>query len=104
MTSAQILREARSRAGLTQGQLGRWTNRAASAIGRWERGESEPSFEMLERLVGAVGFEVRTVLIPTDDHDVVLVRRCLNRKAHQRLDDLVRSVRAVSSMARAASG
>lgn len=104
MTSAQILREARLRAGLTQGQLGQRANRAASAIGRWERGESEPSFEMLARLVDAAGFTITTFLVPIDDHDRVLVRRCLNRKPYERLDDLVRSVRSVSSMATAASG
>lgn len=92
------------RAGLTQTQLGRRAGKAPSAISRWESGDVEPSFESLRSLIRATGYDLTIGLAAADDHDIALIRRCLARAPHERLDDLVTTVRALSSMARASRG
>lgn len=105
MISSHLLREARLRAGLSQAALGRRTGTAASAISRWERGEVKPSLEKLRALIRATGHDLSISLVVADHgHDVALIRRCLARAPHERLDDLVGAVRALSSMASAARG
>ena len=99
-----MLKEARLRAGLTQAELGARMNKAASAIGRWERGEVSPSLETLRDAIRAAGFELTLGLAMADDHDVALIRRCLSQPPAERLDNLVSAVRAVSSMVGAARG
>lgn len=99
MISAHLLREARLRAGLSQAELGRRTGKAASAIGRWERGEVEPSLETLRRLIRSAGFEVSVALVPADDHDLALIRRCLAKTPAQRLDELALAVNRLAVMA-----
>ncbi len=49
------LQEIRTDAGLTQSGLARALNTSQSAISQMERGEREPSFEMLRRLARALG-------------------------------------------------
>lgn len=56
--SAQTLRGARKRAGLTQAELGQRVGRPQSAIARWEKGRSRPSAETLRELVRACGLEL----------------------------------------------
>ena len=102
MISAHLLREARLRSGLTQGELGRRAGKSASAIGRWERGDVRPSFETLRSLIRATGLELTVALTPADDHDLALIRRCLAQTPSERLAEMVDAVRAVDAMARAA--
>lgn len=104
MISGQLLREARLRAGLSQAELAHRAGKATSAIGRWERGEVEPSLETLRSLVRAAGLELTLGLAAADDHDTALVRRCLGRKPPERLHDLVSAVAALRSMTVAANG
>ena len=66
MVSGILLREARLRSGLSQAELARRAGKARSAIGRWERGEVQPSFETLRELVRACGLEISYGLY---DHD-----------------------------------
>ena len=44
MLSADLIREARLRAGITQAELGRRIGRSQSQVARWERGAVTPSF------------------------------------------------------------
>lgn len=104
MISSNMLKEARLRAGLTQAELGSRMDKAASAIGRWERGEVDPSLETLRHAIRAAGFELTLGLAVADDHDVALIRRCLSQSPAERLTTLVAAVRAISSMAVAAHG
>ena len=53
MGSADLLRTARLRAGLTQAELGRAVGRPQSAIARWEAGRVQPSLETLRELIRA---------------------------------------------------
>ncbi len=71
MTSAQIIREARLRASLTQTELATRLGRDRAQIARWETGGQEPSFENLGTVVEACGFVLK-VEIAEPEPDVRL--------------------------------
>ncbi|MSR19398.1 MAG: XRE family transcriptional regulator [Gemmatimonadetes bacterium] len=98
MVSSVLLREARLRAGLTQSGLGGRVGVAASAIGRWERGEVTPSVETLRSLIRATGHELTLGIAPADDHDLALIRRSLAQEPAERLSSLVGVVRTIRRM------
>ncbi len=56
MTAAQIIREARLKAGLTQAELAERLGRERAQVARWETGGQEPSFANLSAVVEACGF------------------------------------------------
>jgi transcriptional regulator with XRE-family HTH domain len=66
MRSADLIREARLRAGLTQYQLAERSGRDRSVIARWEQGTVAPSIETLVELVRACGFDLPLELVPHD--------------------------------------
>jgi transcriptional regulator with XRE-family HTH domain len=61
-----LIREARLRAGLTQDELGERVGRNRSHIARWERDAVAPSFETLQEVLRACGWELSTTLQPYD--------------------------------------
>lgn len=70
MEAADIVRIARKRAGLTQYQLGLRSGVHRNVIGRWERGDAEPSLRTLRRVVKACELDLvmhLTVRDPTLD-------------------------------------
>ena len=67
MISADLLREARLRAGITQAELGRRVKRSQSQIARWERGDVKPSLETLRELIRACGLELTFGMANYDD-------------------------------------
>jgi transcriptional regulator with XRE-family HTH domain len=56
MTGAQIIREARLKAGLTQSELALRLGRDRAQVARWETAGQEPSFENVVAVVEACGF------------------------------------------------
>ena len=66
MRSADLIREARLRAGLTQYALAERSGRERSVIARWEQGVVAPSIETLIELVRACGFDLPLELAPHD--------------------------------------
>ena len=56
--SAAVLREARTRAGLSQVELARRTGKDRAQIARWENGAVAPSLDTLLELVNACGFDI----------------------------------------------
>jgi transcriptional regulator with XRE-family HTH domain len=66
MTAAELIRSARSRAGLAQHELARLLDTPRSQIGRWEAGEVEPAFATVRRVLRACGFDLSTALVPFD--------------------------------------
>ncbi len=64
--SADLIREARLRAGLTQYELAELSGRDRSVIARWEQGTVAPSIETLVDLVRACGFDLPLELVPKD--------------------------------------
>jgi transcriptional regulator with XRE-family HTH domain len=89
MISADLLREARLRAGLTQAELGRGVGKPQSSIARWERGEVKPSLETLRELIRACGLELTFRLANYDDSYVPFIERYLDIPPGERLDDAV---------------
>jgi transcriptional regulator with XRE-family HTH domain len=59
MTAAQIIREARLKAGLTQAELATRLGRERAQVARWEIGGQEPSYANLRSAVEACGFVLR---------------------------------------------
>jgi transcriptional regulator with XRE-family HTH domain len=85
MTSADLLREARRRAGLTQAQLGSLVERPQSAIARWESGRVEPSLETLRELIRACGLELTFAIYTYDDSYVPFIERYLDMSPADRV-------------------
>ncbi len=69
MKGGPLIREARRRARLTQGELADRLGTTQSAIARLERGRSEPSYERVVEAVRACGLELLPHLLPSDDGD-----------------------------------
>lgn len=61
--AAEIVRTARQRRGLTQRGLADLAEVPQSTVAKVETGRQQPSLQMLQRLVGAAGFRLRTELI-----------------------------------------
>jgi transcriptional regulator with XRE-family HTH domain len=85
VTAWAIIREARSRAGLTQRALAERAGKAQSEIAKIERGRRDPSVSTLERLVRAAGFDLKIELVPRDEHDERLIEDYLRLTPKQRL-------------------
>ena len=61
-----MIREARTRAGMTQADLARRTGRDRSVIARWEHGAVSPPVESLLACVHACGFDIPLMLVALD--------------------------------------
>jgi transcriptional regulator with XRE-family HTH domain len=85
MTSAVIIRNARKRASLTQTELAERLGKSQSEIGRWERGEVQPSFETLQRVVAACGLELVTHTYNADDSYDAQIERMLRHTPTERM-------------------
>ncbi len=66
MGRADLIREARLRAGLTQAELAERARRDRSVVARWEQGAVAPSLETLLDLLHACGFDLPLTLVPYD--------------------------------------
>jgi predicted nucleotidyltransferase/DNA-binding XRE family transcriptional regulator len=64
-SAAATIREARSRARLTQSQLAARAHLAQSVVSAYESRRREPSVEMLRKLVESAGFELALSLTPS---------------------------------------
>jgi transcriptional regulator with XRE-family HTH domain len=72
VVSADLIREARLRAGLTQKELAQRSGRERSVIARWEQGGSAPSLETLLDLLAVCGYDLPLELA---ERDVIAVAR-----------------------------
>jgi transcriptional regulator with XRE-family HTH domain len=91
VTSAQIIREARLRAELTQTELARRIGRDRAQVARWETGGQDPSFENLRAVVEACGFTLK-LEIAEPERDTLLdteLDRSLLLAPQQRLQSLL---------------
>jgi transcriptional regulator with XRE-family HTH domain len=98
MLSADLLRAARLRAGLSQRELATRSGRPQSSIARWESGAMRPSLETLQGLLRACGFELWYQLARADDSYVEFVDRALELPPAERLDEAVRAAAAVREL------
>ena len=60
--SASLIKQARTRAGLSQAQLAERSGKAKVQIGRWETGVVAPSLDTLLELLRACGFDLSLML------------------------------------------
>jgi len=110
--AAQLLRQARTRAGLSQAELARRAGVGQSVISDYERGRREPALDTLERLVTPTGHQLVLDLQPVSPAvrglpDTRLGR--LLRRHRQALLDAVhdagaRDLRVFGSIARGEDG
>jgi transcriptional regulator with XRE-family HTH domain len=70
--AAEVLREARSQASLSQSELADAAGTYQSVVGRIEAGKTSPSLDTLARMVNAAGFELKFSLEPADVKDPVI--------------------------------
>ncbi|SRR5581483_1932985 len=63
---ADLIREARLRAGLTQAELSERSGTQRSVIARWEQGTVSPTFDNMLQVIEACGFELPLMLVPRD--------------------------------------
>jgi transcriptional regulator with XRE-family HTH domain len=66
MRGGELIREARTRAGMTQADLAQRTGRDRSVIARWEHGAVSPPVESLLACVHACGFDIPLMLVTLD--------------------------------------
>ena len=95
MISADLLKEARLRAGITQAELGRRVKRSQSQIARWERGDVKPSLETLRELIRACGLELGFELANYDDSYLPDIADNLRVSPSERIDRAVAWVNAL---------
>jgi transcriptional regulator with XRE-family HTH domain len=87
--SADLLREARLRAGLTQAELARRADTSQPAIARWESGAVQPSLERLRKLIRACGLELTYGLANYDDSYDEWIERYLALSPEDRIEQAV---------------
>ena len=104
MISADLIREARLRAGITQAELGRRIGRSQSQVARWERGAVTPSFETLLELIRACGFDLWFELANHDDSYVGEIERNLASTPAERLAQADELERGYERLRRASVG
>ncbi|MGD9572389.1 MAG: multiprotein-bridging factor 1 family protein [Thermoleophilia bacterium] len=63
MTSGELIRTARSRAGYSQAQLAERLSMPRSQIARWELDEVEPGLSTVRRVLQACGFDLSLALV-----------------------------------------
>jgi transcriptional regulator with XRE-family HTH domain len=90
-TAAALLRQARTRAHLSQRALARRAGTAQSVIARIERGQTSPTWETLQRLLAALHLEADVRLDPrvvVGSHMLDDVPRILALTPEQRLEEV----------------
>ncbi len=65
--AGEVIREARLLAGLSQERLAERIGVPRQSIARWERGEVEPGFDNVRRLLRSCGFDVSLVRYEPDE-------------------------------------
>jgi predicted nucleotidyltransferase/DNA-binding XRE family transcriptional regulator len=80
MDAARLIREARSRAGLTQAELARMAGTSQPAVAAYESGHRSPSVRTLDKLVRAAGASLRVELVAAPASEGALLREI---RAHQ---------------------
>ena len=95
MRGADLIREARTRAGLTQDELAELSRRPRSLIARWEQGSVSPSIDNFLEVIEACGFTIPLVLVELDSSldDRLKKNRYLSteRRARRLLTELGKS-------------
>lgn len=100
---AQLIREARRRAGLTQSELAHRAGTAQPAIARWESGRTAVSLDDVVRLVHLCGLDLEFAIVEPDDSDIAQAERLSGLTGEQRLDRNAKVVRQLREIRAAGS-
>jgi len=100
---AQLVREARRRAGLTQVELADRAGTVQPAIARWESGRTAISVDDVVRLVRLCGLDVEFQLVERDASDLAQADRLTGLSAQERLDRLGRVTAQMATLRTAGS-
>jgi transcriptional regulator with XRE-family HTH domain len=98
---AQLIREARQRAGLTQAELASRAGLLQPAIARWEAGRSAVSLDDVVRLVRLCGLDLEFHVVERDGSDMAQAVRLTELSGQQRLDRHARVTRQLGALRRA---
>jgi transcriptional regulator with XRE-family HTH domain len=96
VTSGTLIRQARTRAGLSQVQLAERSGKDRAQIARWERDAVTPSLETLRELLHSCGFDLDLSLVPYRGPDAQLearLEKTLDRTPQERLQTMLRARR-----------
>jgi transcriptional regulator with XRE-family HTH domain len=96
----ELIREARTRAGLSQMELSRLTGRERSVLARWEQGVISPPVESLLACVHACGFDLPLVLVPLDESQDVELGGSLLLPPNERVRQLLRELGQAPALSR----
>ena len=93
MTTGTLIRQARTRAGLSQAELSARSGKDRAQIARWERDVVVPSLETLRELLQACGFDLELTLVPyqSDTRHDARLRTRLERTPQERLQAMLRA-------------
>lgn len=103
--ASRLLIEARRRTGLSQRALARRARTSQSVVARIENGSASPSWQTLEHLLHAAGFELSTTLMPKlqgRSHMLKDVPRILRLTPEERLNELRNAARLFETAVRKA--
>ncbi|HEX6789609.1 MAG TPA: helix-turn-helix transcriptional regulator [Gaiellaceae bacterium] len=92
MRGGELIREARTRAGLTQTELAERTGRDRSVIARWEQGTISPPVESLLACVHACGYDIPLILVPLDESADRELRNALMATPSERVERMLRQL------------
>ena len=104
MLSADLLRSARLRAGLTQRELAKRADRPQSSVARWESGAMQPSLETLRELLRACGSDLWYQLVNDDRSYDEFIDRALDLEPRERLEAATRASNALRRLEPAFEG
>jgi len=92
MLAADLVRQARRRADLTQRELAERAGTTQSAIARLESGRTSPSFDATLRLIKLCGYRLDVALDPYDGSDLAQAEALLRLPVEERLAYLIDAV------------
>jgi transcriptional regulator with XRE-family HTH domain len=91
VVSADLIREARLRAGFTQAELAARSGRERSVIARWEQGGSVPSLETLLELLAVCGYDLPLELAEQDDRALSRAHESALLSPERRVERMLRT-------------
>jgi transcriptional regulator with XRE-family HTH domain len=93
VTSGALIREARLRASLSQGELAERSGKDRAQIARWEADVVQPSFETLRDLIRACGFDLDLKFVPyaVDAQETKELQHSLLRTPQERLNAMLKA-------------
>ncbi len=85
MTGGAVIREARLRAGMSQGDLAMKLNRDRTQIARWERDAVSPSFDAVMEIVALCGLDLHLDFRPALPVDDAVIQEWVNLSPSERI-------------------